>query len=167
VGEIVAEGLLVHEPEATAPQRASRVAEALEAVGLEPSARNRFPHEFSGGQRQRVAIARAVILRPRVLVLDEPTSALDRSVQKQVLELLRRIQTELDLSYVFISHDLAVIRAVCDHVMVMKDGRVVEEGPTESLFAAPRTEYTRRLLTAAFNLSSVLEEPDAFVAEAR
>ncbi len=161
VGEIVGEGLLVHEPDLAAAQRAARVAEALSDVGLDPSARNRFPHEFSGGQRQRIAVARAVILRPEVIVLDEPTSALDRSVQKQVLTLLRRLQDMHDLSYLFISHDLAVVRAVCDHVVVMKDGRIVEEGPAVTVFDAPREDYTRRLMRAAFDLRAMLRGHEA------
>ncbi|SOH92901.1 oligopeptide transport system ATP-binding protein [Monaibacterium marinum] len=158
VGEIVAEGLSVHEPELSRAERDARVMQALDDVGLEPSFRNRFPHEFSGGQRQRVAIARAVILRPDVIVLDEPTSALDRSVQKQVIDLLRRIQVEYGLSYIFISHDLAVVRALSDYVMVMKEGVVVEEGPTAQIFGAPQMEYTRALMRAAFNLKSLLLE---------
>ena len=150
VGEIVTEGLLVHEPAITAAERASRAEEALAEVGLDPATRNRYPHEFSGGQRQRIAIARAVILKPKVVVLDEPTSALDRSVQKQIIELLHRLQDTLDLSYLFISHDLAVVRAMSDYILVMKDGRVVEEGATEQIFAAPREPYTQTLMAAAF-----------------
>jgi ABC-type microcin C transport system duplicated ATPase subunit YejF len=156
VGEIVTEGLLVHEPGLGAAERARRADEVLRDVGLDPSVRNRFPHEFSGGQRQRIAIARAVILRPRIIVLDEPTSALDRSVQKQVIEVLRRLQVEHDLSYIFISHDLAVVRALSDYVMVMKNGRVVEEGPTDELFDRPRSDYTKALLRAAFHLKALL-----------
>ena len=156
VGEIVTEGLLVHAPGLDTAERARRAAEALSDVGLDPAVRNRFPHEFSGGQRQRIAIARAVILRPKVIVLDEPTSALDRTVQKQVIELLRRLQIENDLSYIFISHDLAVVRALSDYVLVMKDGVVVEEGPTGRLFDAPETAYTRELMRAAFDLKSLL-----------
>jgi oligopeptide transport system ATP-binding protein len=151
VGEIVTEGLIVHEPILTAAQRDARAASVLEEVGLDPSARNRYPHEFSGGQRQRIAIARAVILKPSVIVLDEPTSALDRSVQAQVVALLRRLQVEHGLSYVFISHDLAVVRAMSDYVIVMKDGHIVEEGPADALFSAPREAYTRTLLAAALH----------------
>jgi oligopeptide transport system ATP-binding protein len=157
-GEVVAEGLLVHEPGLDAKTRTARVSEALRDVGLDPALRNRFPHEFSGGQRQRIAIARALILRPRLIVLDEPTSALDRSVQKQVIELLRRLQRENALTYIFISHDLAVVRALSDHVMVMKDGAVVEEGPTEALFERPATDYTRALMRAAFDLRGLLAD---------
>jgi oligopeptide transport system ATP-binding protein len=160
-GEVVAEGLLVHEPGLDAKTRTARVSEALRDVGLDPALRNRFPHEFSGGQRQRIAIARALILRPRLIVLDEPTSALDRSVQKQVIELLRRLQRENALTYIFISHDLAVVRALSDHVMVMKDGAVVEEGPTEALFERPATDYTRALMRAAFDLRGLLADKAA------
>jgi ABC-type microcin C transport system duplicated ATPase subunit YejF len=144
--------VLVHEPVLTAEQRDSRAASALAEVGLDPAARNRYPHEFSGGQRQRIAIARAVILKPSVIVLDEPTSALDRSVQGQVVSLLRRLQDEHGLSYIFISHDLAIVRAMADYVIVMKDGRIVEEGPAGTLFSAPRDTYTRTLLAAALHL---------------
>ena len=150
VGEIVSEGLLVHAPGLSPAERDRRACQALEEVRLDPATRNRYPHEFSGGQRQRVAIARAIILRPQVVVLDEPTSALDRSVQKQIIELLRRLQDEFGLSYLFISHDLAVIRAVADWIMVMKDGRLVESGPTEAVFGDPREPYTRTLMQAAF-----------------
>ena len=154
VGEIVTEGLLVHEPSLTAADRASHAAEALAEVGLDPALRNRYPHEFSGGQRQRIAIARAIILKPKIVVLDEPTSALDRSVQKQIIELLRRLQADHDLSYLFISHDLAVIRAMADYILVMKDGKVVEEGETAEIFASPHNEYTQALMTAAFALTA-------------
>ncbi len=149
VGEVVTEGLLVHEPHLPAKERDARAVEVLAQVGIEPSARNRYPHEFSGGQRQRIAIARAMILKPQVVVLDEPTSALDRSVQKQIVDLLRRLQAENDLSYLFISHDLAVVRAMADTCIVMRKGRIVEEGPTEAIFAAPREDYTRALMAAA------------------
>jgi oligopeptide transport system ATP-binding protein len=150
VGQIVTEGLLVHEPQLSAAERDRRAVEALKEVQLDPAMRNRYPHEFSGGQRQRIAIARTMILKPRVVVLDEPTSALDRSVQKEIIELLRGLQRAHDLSYIFISHDLAVIRAMADEVMVMKDGRVVEQGPTEAIFANPREHYTKALMAAAF-----------------
>ena len=151
VGQIVAEGLLVHEPGLSFAERDRRAVAALAEVGLDPNARNRYPHEFSGGQRQRIAIARAMILKPKEVVLDEPTSALDRSVQKQIVELLRGLQADNDLSYLFISHDLAVVRAMADYVMVMKEGRVVEEGPTEAIFEAPREAYTQALMEAAIN----------------
>ena len=149
VGEILAEGLLVHEPELDARERQRRAAEALVEVQLDPAMLRRYPHEFSGGQRQRIAIARALILRPRLLVLDEPTSALDRSVQKQIVELLRTLQERHGLTYLFVSHDLAMVRALADTVMVMKDGRVVEFGPTEEIFDDPHAEYTRTLMAAA------------------
>ncbi len=154
VGEIVSEGLLVHEPDLSAKERQRRADRALEEVQLEPQVRNRFPHEFSGGQRQRIAIARALILKPKVIVLDEPTSALDRSVQKQIVELLRELQQTHGLSYIFISHDLAVVRVMADEVIVMKDGRAVEQGPTEAIFGAPRESYTRALMAAAFDLTT-------------
>jgi oligopeptide transport system ATP-binding protein len=149
-GEIVTEGLLVHEPGISRKERDRRAAQAFEEVRLEPAWRNRFPHEFSGGQRQRIAIARAMILHPKLVVLDEPTSALDRSVQKEVVELLRELQRAHGLAYLFISHDLAVVRALSDEIMVMKSGKVVERGPVELIFDRPREEYTRNLIAAAF-----------------
>jgi ABC-type microcin C transport system duplicated ATPase subunit YejF len=149
VGEIITEGLLVHEPGLKASVRDRRAAEALEEVQLDAGLRNRFPHEFSGGQRQRIAIARAMILKPRLVILDEPTSALDRSIQKAIVDLLRDLQQRHDLAYLFISHDLAVVRAMADTILVMKDGRVVEEGESEALIRHPQAEYTRRLLAAA------------------
>jgi oligopeptide transport system ATP-binding protein len=149
-GEIVTEGLLVHEPSMSRKERDRRAARAFEEVRLEPAWRNRFPHEFSGGQRQRIAIARAMILHPKLVVLDEPTSALDRSVQKEIVELLRDLQTAHGLAYVFISHDLAVVRALSDEIMVMKSGKVVERGPVETIFEQPKEDYTRDLIAAAF-----------------
>ncbi|MGE0212767.1 MAG: ABC transporter ATP-binding protein [Parvibaculaceae bacterium] len=149
-GQIVTEGLLVHEPGLSSAERDLRAVQALEEVRLDPRWRNRYPHEFSGGQRQRIAVARAMILKPKILVLDEPTSALDRQVQKQVVELLRELQVAHGLSYLFISHDLAVVRAMADYIIVMKDGRVVEEGTVEGVMEAPRQDYTRRLMAAAF-----------------
>ncbi|MFL5165632.1 MAG: ABC transporter ATP-binding protein [Microvirga sp.] len=149
-GEIVTEGLLVHEPAISRRERDRRAAQAFAEVRLDPAGRNRFPHEFSGGQRQRIAIARAMILHPRLVVLDEPTSALDRSVQKDIVELLRDLQSAHGLAYVFISHDLAVVRAVSDRILVMKDGRVVESGPAEQILEAPGEPYTRELVAAAF-----------------
>jgi oligopeptide transport system ATP-binding protein len=153
VGQIVTEGLRVHEPGLDKRTRDARAIEALGEVGLDPLMRNRYPHEFSGGQRQRIAIARAMILKPKVVVLDEPTSALDRSVQKQIVDLLRDLQAAHDLSYLFISHDLAVVRAMSDYIVVMKDGRIVEEGPTAEIFDAPRETYTRTLMAAALDES--------------
>ena len=154
VGEIVTEGLLVHEPAITRAERDRRAAKILAEVSLDPGTRNRFPHEFSGGQRQRIAIARAMILNPKVVVLDEPTSALDRSVQKEIVDLLRSLQARHGLSYVFISHDLAVVRALADEILVMKNGVVVERGATELMFSAPREAYTRDLIAAAFLTSA-------------
>ena len=119
------------------------------AVGLDPALRRRYPREFSGGQRQRIAIARAIILKPRLVVLDEPTSSLDRSVQKDVLALLRTLQDAHGLTYLFISHDLAVVRAMADEIIVMKDGRIVEQGSAAAIFERPREDYTRRLIEAA------------------
>ena len=150
VGEIVSEGLLVHEPRLSTRERDRRAAAALEEVRLDPAARNRYPHEFSGGQRQRIAIARAMILKPRLVLLDEPTSALDRTVQKAIVELLRDLQQRHDLTYLFISHDLAVVRALSDRIIVMKDGRVVEEGAAEAIVVDPRETYTKELMRAAF-----------------
>ncbi|MDQ6435909.1 ABC transporter ATP-binding protein [Mesorhizobium sp. LHD-90] len=149
VGQIVTEGLLVHEPGLSRADRDRRAIEALREVGLDPAMRNRYPHEFSGGQRQRIAIARAMILKPRVVVLDEPTSALDRSVQKQIVELLRDLQQAHELSYLFISHDLSVVRAMADYIIVMKEGRIVEQGETEAIFDHPAEDYTRTLMAAA------------------
>ena len=149
VGDIIGEGLKVHAPHLSRAEREAQVMAALKEVSLDPSMRNRYPHEFSGGQRQRIAIARALVLKPEFLLLDEPTSALDRSVQVTVIDLLRDLQQKHGLTYLFISHDLAVVRALADTVLVMKDGEVVEQGSTEALFAAPKTEYTRKLLAAA------------------
>jgi microcin C transport system ATP-binding protein len=155
IGQIVGEGLALHRPELGKAERDRLVLEMLDEVGLSQrygvaGVLQRYPHEFSGGQRQRIAIARAVVLRPEVLVLDEPTSALDVSVQQQVLRLLSDLQQRYGMSYLFISHDLAVVRAMSHRVMVMKDGDVVEEGEAEALFAAPREAYTKELLAAAF-----------------
>jgi microcin C transport system ATP-binding protein len=154
VGQIVAEGVALHRPELDAAARERLVLAMLDEVGLSErhglaDVLQRYPHEFSGGQRQRIAIARAVVLGPEVLVLDEPTSALDASVQQQVLALLSQLQRRHGMSYVFISHDLAVIRAMAHRVLVMKDGDIVEEGETLALFDAPRHPYTRELLAAA------------------
>jgi ABC-type microcin C transport system duplicated ATPase subunit YejF len=150
VGEIITEGLLVHEPQLNHADRDRRAVAALSEVSLDPAMRNRYPHEFSGGQRQRIAIARALILKPKLMLLDEPTSALDRTVQKSVVDLLRNLQAAHGLTYIFISHDLAVVRALADHVLVMKDGRVVEEGDIDQIFARPQQDYTKGLIAAAF-----------------
>ncbi|MDG3577738.1 ABC transporter ATP-binding protein [Rhizobium sp. YJ-22] len=155
VADIIAEGLLVHEPSLSFEERDRRVCWALEEVNLDPTTRWRYPHEFSGGQRQRIAIARAMVLKPRFVMLDEPTSALDMSVQAQVVDLLRDLQAKHDLAYLFISHDLRVVKALSNHVIVMRFGKVVEQGPAEGIFAKPREDYTRALMAAAFNLEAV------------
>ena len=155
VGEIIAEGLKVHERSLSADERDKRVCWALEEVGLDPSTRWRFPHEFSGGQRQRIAIARAMVLKPRFVMLDEPTSALDMSVQAQVVDLLRDLQKKHDLAYLFISHDLKVVKALANELIVMRFGKVVEQGASTDIFRAPKEDYTRALLAAAFNIEAV------------
>ncbi len=149
VADLSAAGLGVHEPKLTAAERDARVVGALTEVGLEPADRHRYPHEFSGGQRQRIAIARVMVLEPKFVVLDEPTSALDVSVQAQVVDLLRDLQRRHGLTYMFISHDLRVVRALANHIMVMRDGKMVEYGAARDVFAAPKSEYTRALLAAA------------------
>jgi len=154
VADIVAEGLIVQGAARSRAERRAVVSKALTDVGLDPAAMDRYPHEFSGGQRQRIAIARAMVLNPRFVVLDEPTSALDRSVQAQIVTLLRDLQRERGLAYLFISHDLKVVRALANYVVVMQNGRVVEEGPAETIFADPQTGYTRALFKAAFALDS-------------
>jgi microcin C transport system ATP-binding protein len=152
VAEIVEEGLLVQKRGLRLRERRAVVAQALADVGVDPATMDRYPHEFSGGQRQRIAIARAIALEPQFIVLDEPTSALDMSVQAQIVELLRDLQRRKKLAYMFISHDLKVVRALANHVVVMQDGKVVEEGSAERLFAEPQTDYTRALFAAAFKL---------------
>ena len=154
VGDIVAEGLRVHEPFLSSNEQAARVAAELEEVGLPADSASRYPHEFSGGQRQRIAIARAMVLKPRFVVLDEPTSALDMSVQAQIVELLRRLQQVHGLAYLFISHDLNVVRALAHRIVVLRRGQVVEQGSAEDVFARPREDYTRALMKAAFTLES-------------
>ncbi|MDV7143651.1 ABC transporter ATP-binding protein [Tropicimonas sp. TH_r6] len=156
VEQIIAEGLGVHRT-VRAKSKREMVADIMEEVGLDPSLMHRYPHEFSGGQRQRVAIARAMILEPKLVVLDEPTSALDMTVQVQIVELLRRLQAKHGLAYLFISHDLRVVRALSHKVIVMKQGDIVESGTTREIFAAPKTDYTRELIAAAFNLDEALE----------
>ncbi|WHO73373.1 ABC transporter ATP-binding protein [Rhizobium sp. BT03] len=155
VGDIVAEGLKVHERSLTSEERDQRVCWALEEVGLDPLTRWRYPHEFSGGQRQRIAIARAMVLKPRFVMLDEPTSALDMSVQAQVVDLLRDLQKKHDLAYLFISHDLKVVKALANDVIVMRFGKVVEQGPSSEIFRAPKDDYTKALMAAAFNIEAV------------
>jgi microcin C transport system ATP-binding protein len=154
IAQIIAEGLEVHGIGGTPAEREKLIVAALEEVGLDPEARHRYPHEFSGGQRQRVAIARAMVLKPRFVVLDEPTSALDVSVQAQIVDLLRDLQDRHGLAYLFISHDLRVIRALADEVMVMRAGLVVERGPALDIFERPREEYTRALIAAAFDIEA-------------
>ena len=154
VGQIIEEGLKVHGLGETQSNRDKMVVEVLEEVELNPANRHRYPHEFSGGQRQRIAIARAIVLKPKFIVLDEPTSALDRSVQAQIVDLLRRIQLEHDLAYMFISHDLRVVKALSDYVFVLRAGKVMEQGPTAQLFENPEHPYTRALMAAAFNLET-------------
>ena len=155
VAEIIAEGLGIHEPGLSRQARDARVVEALLEVGLDPASRFRYPHEFSGGQRQRIAIARAMVLKPKFVMLDEPTSALDMSVQAQVVDLLRDLQRKHDLAYLFISHDLKVVRALANDVIVMRNGKVVEQGPADTIFDNPASEYTRALMAAAFEIKAV------------
>ena len=151
IGDVIGEGLLIHENQLSRAQREQNVIKTMEEVGLDPALRNRYPHEFSGGQRQRIAIARSIILKPDLIVLDEPTSALDRTIQKQIIELLQTLQRKHNLSYIFISHDLAVIRTLADHMIVMKQGRIVESDCAKSIFENPGQAYTRQLMAAAFD----------------
>jgi microcin C transport system ATP-binding protein len=160
VGDIVAEGLTVHEPGLTREERKRRVAAELEEVGLPGEAMDRYPHEFSGGQRQRIAIARAMVLKPRFVVLDEPTSALDMSVQAQIVDLLRKLQNRHGLGYLFISHDLKVVRALAHRLIVLRHGLVVEEGAAAKIFADPQHPYTRDLMAAAFKLAAPASEEE-------
>nr|WP_298100120.1 ABC transporter ATP-binding protein [uncultured Shinella sp.] len=158
VADIVAEGLKIHEPALSEAERDHRVASALEETGLDAATRWRYPHEFSGGQRQRIAIARAMVLKPEFVMLDEPTSALDMSVQAQVVELLRDLQAKHNLAYLFISHDLKVVRALANDIIVMRAGRVVEKGPAKEIIERPTEAYTKALMAAAFNLEAVRAE---------
>lgn len=153
VGQIIEEGLLIQQPGLNYEARRERVAKALDEVGLDGGAQDRYPHEFSGGQRQRIAIARAMVLEPKFVMLDEPTSALDMSVQAQIVDLLRELQKKRNLAYLFISHDLKVVRALCNYVIVLRNGKVVEEGAAEEIFAKPTAEYTKALLAAAFEMT--------------
>ncbi len=155
--EIIQEGLAIHEPKLSAAEREARVVAVMKEVGLDPATRHRYPHEFSGGQRQRIAIARAMVLKPRFVMLDEPTSALDMSVQAQVVDLLRDLQKRHNLAYLFISHDLKVVRALANKVIVMRNGKVVEAGPAEQIFTRPQTDYTRALIAAAFDIATAPE----------
>ena len=152
VAQIIGEGLRVHDPGGAQEEHERLIVQALQEVGLDPESRHRYPHEFSGGQRQRIAIARAMVLKPRFLVLDEPTSALDMSVQAQIVDLLRELQVQHQLAYLFISHDLKVIRTLSDEVLVLRDGHLVEHGPAAQIFDSPREPYTRALISAAFEL---------------
>jgi microcin C transport system ATP-binding protein len=154
VCDIIEEGLWVHHPRMAADESERRVIHALTEVGLDPSTRFRYPHEFSGGQRQRIAVARAIVLEPTFVVLDEPTSALDMLIQAQICTLLRKLQREHNLTYMFISHDLRVVSALASRIMVMRHGKVVEEGPAAEVFAAPKSDYTRALFAAAFDLET-------------
>ncbi|MCX8281862.1 ABC transporter ATP-binding protein [Phyllobacterium sp. 0TCS1.6C] len=157
VADIIAEGLEVHEPRLSAQDRDARVVSALKEVNLDPENRFRYPHEFSGGQRQRIAIARAMVLNPRFVMLDEPTSALDMSVQAQVVDLLRSLQQKHNLAYLFISHDLKVVKALANDVLVMRNGKAVEYGTAEEIFSRPKTEYTKALMAAAFRIETAGE----------
>ena len=154
IRQIVEEGLLIQQPELSYDQRTERIAKVLEEVAVPAEAMDRYPHEFSGGQRQRIAIARAMVLEPKFVMLDEPTSALDMSVQAQIVDLLRKLQKDHGLAYLFISHDLKVVRALANDVVVMRNGVVVEQGPAEQIFDRPETDYTRALLAAAFDLKT-------------
>jgi microcin C transport system ATP-binding protein len=162
IAEIVGEGLRVHDPKLKETEREARVVAALEDVGLDPATRHRYPHEFSGGQRQRIAVARAMVLEPSFVVLDEPTSALDMMIQAQIVDLLRELQHRHDLTYLFISHDLKVVAALASHLVVMRAGKVVEQGPASEVFANPQTPYTQALFAAAFSLDTA---PEGVVAE--
>jgi len=162
VSDIIEEGLWVHHPDMPAEEREHRVIRALRDVGLDPDTRFRYPHEFSGGQRQRIAVARAIVLEPTFVVLDEPTSALDMLIQTQIVELLRDLQKRRNLTYLFISHDLKVVAALASRLIVMRNGKVMEEGPAADVFANPKSDYTRALFAAAFNLDTA---PEGVVAQ--
>jgi microcin C transport system ATP-binding protein len=157
VSDIIEEGLWVHHPKLQAPERERRVVDALNDVGLDPETRHRYPHEFSGGQRQRIALARALVLEPTFIVLDEPTSALDMLIQAQMVDLLRDLQKRRDLTYMFISHDLRVVAALASRLLVLRNGKMVEEGAAADLFKNPKSDYTRALFAAAFNLETAPE----------
>jgi microcin C transport system ATP-binding protein len=161
VSQIIEEGLEIQNPTMTAAERRARVTQALKEVRLDPASQDRYPHEFSGGQRQRIAIARAMVLEPKFVMLDEPTSALDMSVQSEIVDLLRDLQAKRNLAYLFISHDLRVVRALCNYVMVLKNGKVVEEGPAIDIFERPQTDYTKALLAAAFDMKVINRQATA------
>ena len=154
IRQIIEEGLIVNRIGSGNRDRLERVRQALRDAGLPDNILSRFPHEFSGGQRQRIAIARAIALEPEFILLDEPTSALDLSVQAQIIDLLRKLQDEKGLSYLFISHDLKVVRALCHRVIVMQHGKIVEQGPVADVLTSPQTDYTRRLVRAAFDVAA-------------
>ena len=154
VRQIIEEGLTVNRIGKSGEDRVERVRQALRDSGMPDTILSRFPHEFSGGQRQRLAIARAIALQPEFILLDEPTSALDLSVQAQIIDLLRQLQRDKGLSYLFISHDLKVVRALCHRVIVMQNGRIVEQGPVSQVLENPATDYTRRLVRAAFDIAT-------------
>jgi microcin C transport system ATP-binding protein len=162
VSEIIEEGLRIHQPRLSADERDDLVVAVLNEVGLDPETRFRYPHEFSGGQRQRIAIARAMVLKPKFVMLDEPTSALDMSVQAQVVDLLRDLQKKHDLAYLFISHDLRVVRALANEVIVMRNGKIVEAGTSDEIFDRPKTDYTKALIAAAFDIATA---PQGVVSE--
>jgi microcin C transport system ATP-binding protein len=151
---VIEEGLWVHHPGLSKEEREERVVRALTDVGLDPKTRFRYPHEFSGGQRQRIAVARAIVLEPTFVVLDEPTSALDMLIQSQIVDLLRGLQKRRHLTYLFISHDLRVVAALASRLIVMRNGKVMEEGAAADIFKNPKHEYTRALFAAAFNLEA-------------
>ncbi|MFZ0846007.1 MAG: ATP-binding cassette domain-containing protein, partial [Pseudolabrys sp.] len=162
VSDIIEEGLWVHHPNMPAEERENQVMAALKDVGLDTTTRFRYPHEFSGGQRQRIALARALVLGPTFIVLDEPTSALDMLIQSQMVDLLRDLQKKRDLTYMFISHDLRVVAALASRLLVLRNGKMVEEGAASDLFKNPKSGYTRALFAAAFNLESA---PEGVVAQ--
>ena len=152
--QIIDEGLRVHNPEVAKEERRERVREVMVEVGLDPDDMERYPHEFSGGQRQRISIARAMVLKPRFVVLDEPTSALDMSVQAQIVDLLRDLQKAYNLGYLFVSHDLKVVRALANWIIVMRDGEIVEQGPADEVFDRPQNQYSRALFAAALDMAT-------------
>jgi microcin C transport system ATP-binding protein len=162
VSDIIEEGLWVHHPKMPAAEREATVVAALKDSGLDPETRFRYPHEFSGGQRQRIALARALVLEPKFIVLDEPTSALDMLIQSQMVDLLRDLQKKRDLTYMFISHDLRVVAALASRLLVLRNGKMVEEGAAADLFKNPKTDYTRALFAAAFKLETA---PEGVVAQ--